>query len=55
MVSGEIEVTEETCEDLLMAADMFSITEVVMVCCEFLKNKLQPENCIGECSLLFWG
>lgn len=47
LFSGEIEVTEEACEDLLMAADMLSITEVVSVCCEFLWTKLQPENCIG--------
>ncbi|XP_052255755.1 actin-binding protein IPP-like isoform X1 [Dreissena polymorpha] len=45
--SGEITVTEDNCEELLISADMFSMFEVVGACAAFLKNKLQSENCIG--------
>ncbi|KAK3583237.1 hypothetical protein CHS0354_015417 [Potamilus streckersoni] len=45
--TGELEVNEDTCEDLLAAADMFSLTDVVTVCSMFLKDRLQPHNCLG--------
>lgn len=45
--SGEIKVTEDNCEELFIAADMFSIKEIISICSKFLKEKLQPENCIG--------
>ena len=45
---GRVDITEENCEDLLTAADMLSVTGVVAACCLFLRQKFQPENCIGK-------
>ena len=45
---GELEVTTDTCQDLLTAADMLRVSEVMEACCTFLQQQLQPANCIGE-------
>ena len=45
---GEVDVSEDNCEDLLAAADMFAMNEVMTACSTFLKERLQPENCIGK-------
>jgi hypothetical protein len=45
-------VTEESCQDLLAAADMFGLTDVLQACCCYLLRQLHPANCIGEMSVL---
>ena len=50
--TGNVNITEENCEDLLTAADMLSVTGVVDACCLFMRERFQPENCIGT-SLYF--
>ena len=37
----------DNCQDLLAAADMFGLEEVVVACCTFLKQELHPSNAIG--------
>lgn len=44
---GEINVTEENCQDLLYAADMIGLLPVVSLCIKFLKDNIQTYNCIG--------
>ena len=50
LFAGQIEVNSETCQELMSAADMFNVSEVLVFCCEFLKQQLTVENCIGKCS-----
>ncbi|CAI9725152.1 actin-binding protein IPP [Octopus vulgaris] len=45
--TGQIEVSTENCQDLMSAADMFDVTEVLAFCCEYLKQQLSVDNCIG--------
>ena len=40
-------VTAENVQELLLAADQFNFEGIVAECCEFLEEKLEPENCIG--------
>ena len=47
-ITGKVDITEDNCEDLLTAADMLSVTGVVNACCSFLREKFQPENCVGK-------
>lgn len=51
--TGQIEVNSETCQELMSAADMFNVSEVLVFCCEFLKQQLTVENCIGMVVSLF--
>lgn len=34
-------------QELIVAADMLQLTEVVNLCCDFLKGQIDPQNCIG--------
>lgn len=34
-------------QELLVAADMLQLTEVINLCCAFLKGQIDPLNCIG--------
>ncbi|XP_037091198.1 kelch-like ECH-associated protein 1 [Pollicipes pollicipes] len=45
--TGEITVNEQTVCALLPAATMFQMQHVVEVCCNFLRNQLEPSNAIG--------
>lgn len=45
--TGEITVNEQTVCALLPAATMFQMQHVIEVCCNFLKNQLEPSNAIG--------
>ena len=51
-VLGEVTVTDANCQDLLTAADMFSISEVIEACCTFLANQLCPANALGRSKLI---
>lgn len=46
-VTGVIDVTCDDAQDLLAAADMLQLADVVDVCCRFLTAELHPSNCIG--------
>lgn len=46
-LSGVISVTVENVQELMVAADMLQLNEVVSVCGEFLKGHMDPSNCVG--------
>ncbi|XP_050041918.1 actin-binding protein IPP-like [Dermacentor andersoni] len=45
--TGEILITRDNCQDLLAAANMFRLADVVQACCDFLQRELHPSNCVG--------
>ncbi|XP_064194468.1 actin-binding protein IPP isoform X2 [Anguilla rostrata] len=45
--TGMIDVTVENVQELIVAADMLQLNEVVTICCEFLKAQMDPTNCVG--------
>ncbi|GLG97930.1 Kelch-like ECH-associated protein 1 [Gryllus bimaculatus] len=47
MYTGQIRVTEVTVCQLLPAATMFQVTNVIDACCVFLERQLDPSNAIG--------
>ncbi|XP_052864854.1 kelch-like ECH-associated protein 1B [Anopheles cruzii] len=47
MYTGHIRVTELTVCQLLPAATMFQVPNVIDACCEFLERQLDPTNAIG--------
>lgn len=47
LLSGVISVTVENVQELIVAADMLQLNEVVSVCGEFLKGHMDPSNCVG--------
>lgn len=47
MYTGRIRVTENTVCQLLPAATMFQVVNVMQACCDFLDRQLHPSNAIG--------
>lgn len=47
MYTGKIHVTEVTVCQLLPAATMFQVHNVIEACCAFLERQLDPQNAIG--------
>ncbi|XP_055848436.1 kelch-like ECH-associated protein 1 isoform X2 [Episyrphus balteatus] len=47
MYTGQIRVTEVTVCQLLPAATMFQVPNVINACCVFLERQLDPSNAIG--------
>lgn len=47
MYTGKIRVTELTVCQLLPAATMFQVANVIEACCTFLERQLDPTNAIG--------
>uniref|UniRef100_A0A182J6L3 Uncharacterized protein n=1 Tax=Anopheles atroparvus TaxID=41427 RepID=A0A182J6L3_ANOAO len=47
MYTGQIRVTELTVCQLLPAATMFQVPNVIDACCDFLERQLDPTNAIG--------
>ncbi|XP_074859282.1 actin-binding protein IPP isoform X2 [Carettochelys insculpta] len=45
--TGVVNVGENNVQELIVAADMLQLTEVVDLCCAFLKGQIDPLNCIG--------
>ncbi|XP_063153921.1 actin-binding protein IPP isoform X1 [Candoia aspera] len=45
--TGIVSINESNVQELIVAADMFQLSEVVDLCCEFLKGQIDPMNCIG--------
>jgi hypothetical protein len=44
---GTVDIDEDNVCELLAASDYFCVPGIVQLCCDFLKNNLNPENCIG--------
>jgi hypothetical protein len=47
LLTGCIELREDTVETLLSTARLLQLTAVVDACCSFLMKQLHPSNCIG--------
>ncbi|RXM33351.1 Actin-binding protein IPP [Acipenser ruthenus] len=45
--SGVVNVTVDNVQELIVTADMLQLSEVVKICCEFLKVQMDPSNCVG--------
>ncbi|XP_037085880.1 actin-binding protein IPP-like [Pollicipes pollicipes] len=45
--TGDVDVTEENVQELILAADMLELSDVVEICSAFLKQQLEPSNAIG--------
>ncbi|XP_028986935.1 actin-binding protein IPP isoform X2 [Betta splendens] len=45
--TGVISVTVDNVQELMVAADMLQLNEVVSICGEFLKGHMDPSNCVG--------
>nr|XP_014344570.1 PREDICTED: actin-binding protein IPP [Latimeria chalumnae] len=45
--TGVVNVTVSNVQELIVAADMLQLTDVVTICCEFLKGQMDPANCVG--------
>ncbi|KAL7648711.1 UNVERIFIED_CONTAM: hypothetical protein RMT77_000618 [Armadillidium vulgare] len=45
--TGNINVNIENVQDLIVAADMLQLSEIVHICTSFLKRELTASNCIG--------
>lgn len=44
---GNIEVTIENVQELIVAADMLALSEIVHICTNFLKRELTAANSVG--------
>lgn len=45
--TGQIEINQMNVQELLAAADMLQISEVVTGCCEYLCRELHQSNALG--------
>lgn len=45
--NGEVAVVEDNVQELLAAANMLQIQQIVRSCCTFLQKQLHPSNCVG--------
>uniref|UniRef100_T1J1X5 Kelch-like protein diablo n=1 Tax=Strigamia maritima TaxID=126957 RepID=T1J1X5_STRMM len=45
--TGQLEITNSNVQEIVMAADMFQLSEVIETCSIFLKKQLHVSNCIG--------
>lgn len=45
--TSSIDVNDTNVDDILSASDLFQMKEITNVCCQFLKEQLQPCNCLG--------
>uniref|UniRef100_H9H7W1 Kelch like family member 4 n=1 Tax=Monodelphis domestica TaxID=13616 RepID=H9H7W1_MONDO len=45
--TGVLELKEDTIENLLSAACLLQLSQVIEVCCNFLIKQLHPSNCLG--------
>ncbi|KAK3089299.1 hypothetical protein FSP39_002479 [Pinctada imbricata] len=47
LYTGAIDISEGNCQDVLAAANMLGISDLVSICSKFLKLQLDAENCLG--------
>ncbi|XP_043941864.1 actin-binding protein IPP [Protopterus annectens] len=45
--TGAVNVNVNNVQEIIVAADMFHLCEIVDMCCKFLKEQMDPSNCIG--------
>uniref|UniRef100_W5LKW1 Intracisternal A particle-promoted polypeptide n=1 Tax=Astyanax mexicanus TaxID=7994 RepID=W5LKW1_ASTMX len=45
--TGSIDVTVENVQELMVAADMLQLSEVVAICGDFLRSHMEASNCVG--------
>ncbi|XP_071357249.1 kelch-like protein 10 [Trachinotus anak] len=45
--NGSVSVTQDNAQDLMLAADLLNVMDVVQICSNFIGEQLCPENCIG--------
>lgn len=45
--TGKCGISEENVQNLLPIADRFEVLGVVQLCCHFLLDQMQPQNCLG--------
>ncbi|XP_078264610.1 actin-binding protein IPP isoform X2 [Rhinoraja longicauda] len=45
--TGVISVSIKNVQEVILAADMLQLTEIVNMCSEFLKGQIDPSNCVG--------
>ncbi|XP_012683328.2 actin-binding protein IPP [Clupea harengus] len=45
--TGSIDVTVDNAQELMVAADMLQLSEVVAICGEFLRGQMDATNCVG--------
>lgn len=44
--TGKVEVNVETAQDVLMAANLMNMTQVIDACADYMTFKMTPENCV---------
>jgi hypothetical protein len=44
---GTVDIDEDNVCELLRTSKYLCVPYIVQLCCDFLKNNLDPENCIG--------
>nr|DBA17753.1 TPA: hypothetical protein GDO54_016078 [Pyxicephalus adspersus] len=45
--SGSVHISTENVQGLMVAADMLQLNDVVTLCSDFLKEQIEPANCVG--------
>ncbi|MEE6495170.1 hypothetical protein FKM82_001971 [Ascaphus truei] len=45
--TGSLNISAENVQELMTAADMLQLSHVVELCCDFLKEQIEPGNCVG--------
>lgn len=45
--TDSVSVTEDNVQDLMLAADMLNVMDLVQICSNFLSEQICPDNCIG--------
>ncbi|CAF1283252.1 unnamed protein product [Adineta ricciae] len=44
---GRLELHQDNVTNILVAAHMFNITEIIDACCKYIEKQLHPSNCLG--------
>jgi hypothetical protein len=44
---GTVDIDEDNVYELLKSSDYFCVPGIVQLCCDVMKNNLEPKNCIG--------
>ena len=45
--AGRLELHQDNVTNVLIAAHMFNITEIIDACCKYIEKQLHPSNCLG--------
>lgn len=44
---GNLEIHQDNVTNILRAAHMFNIIEIIEACCKYIEKQLHPSNCLG--------